>query len=93
LIVSREHGSASIVHTYVTPYGSQVHSCVVPQNRIDQLVQGKKRCPKHIIARSRVPCLEVPGQRNERQDETKAGKDREEGPGEVGHVERMDGDR
>jgi hypothetical protein len=71
--------------TYLAPDGCPIPRIAVPDNRVDEEVQRRQRRPEHKEYRSRVPCLKMPRQRNEREGKSKEAEDREERVGWISH--------
>ena len=57
--------------TNVAPHGSPVDRISRPNDSIHELNQASHRGPEHIDTRSSVPCVQMPGKRDESQDECK----------------------
>jgi hypothetical protein len=72
--------------TDVAPDGRKVDGGAVPHERVDELVEAQDGRPDHVVAGARVPRLQVPRERDEREDRPEEGDNREERPRKVGHV-------
>ena len=71
--------------TNVAPDWCPVNGVIGPNHRIDELVEARQSGPHHVVASSRIPCLEMPWQRDEDTDKTKGGDDGEERVSDVEH--------
>jgi hypothetical protein len=61
--------------TYVAPDGRKVQRIVVPHNGVHELVQTRQGHPENVETSAGVPCLEVPRQRDKRQEEAEECED------------------
>lgn len=73
--------------TDVTPNRSPNDRIVPPNNRVHKLVEASDRRPDHVRAGADIPCLQVPRERDQDQDEA---EEREDGKKRVGWVHHLD---
>lgn len=78
------------VRTYVTPDGCEVFNATTPYNGIDKLHQAQSASPNHESTSSSVPCLHMPWQRYNTQEETEKSENGEE---RISGVKRVHGEQ
>lgn len=62
-------------HTDITPHGSQVQNVVPPDDGVNKLDEARDRRPDDVGASANIPCLNMPWERDEDNEETEEGKD------------------
>ena len=60
--------------TDITPDRSKIEDSGAPDDRVNELVKTRQAGPNHVVARPRIPCLKVPREWDDRQDESDEGK-------------------
>jgi len=72
-------------HTDITPHWCPIHNIPAPYNGVYEVGETSKGRPNHVQTSPHILSLQMPGQGNERNDETYSGEYCEHGVGD-GHI-------